>query len=236
MAGRLYIDFCGEEHVLEVGQTLTFGRAGDLVVDDNPYLHRVLGRFGHRDGHWWLDNEGSAIVLNLFDRTGPTSAVIAPGSTSVLGMAEFGCGFTAGPCRYELDGAVEDVASSGVEVGPQSDPDGMRTLDWGVVDLNADQRLLLVELAERCLSDPGASPAELPAKRASARRLGWSLSKYNRKLDHLCAKLDRAGVSGLYGTDGLQALDRRRRLVDHALGHDLVTQADLGLLEGLPTA
>jgi hypothetical protein len=57
------------------------------------------------------------------------------------------------------------------------------------------------------------------------------MSKYNRKLDHLCQKLDRAGVPGLYGAEGAQASDRRRALVDHAVAVGLVTVDDLTLLD-----
>ncbi len=56
MVGRLYLDFCGDELVLEPGGSLTFGRCADLVVDDNPYLHRRLGRFVDRGGVWCLEH------------------------------------------------------------------------------------------------------------------------------------------------------------------------------------
>src|SRR5690606_1784466 len=50
---RLVVDLVGERHEVEQDQAFTFGRAGDLVVDDsNPYLHRILGRFTWHDG-WW---------------------------------------------------------------------------------------------------------------------------------------------------------------------------------------
>ncbi|MFV0317432.1 MAG: hypothetical protein ACK5O2_10810 [Microthrixaceae bacterium] len=226
MGGRLYVDFCGDEHVVELGDRLSFGRGGDLVIDENPYMHRVVGLFSCRDGHWILSNEGSHIVLNVLDRTGPSSAVLAPGRSLGLTMAEFAVGFVAGRTRYEIDAALEgvaDPAEQGAEV------EGQKTLDWGVVELNAEQRLLLVDLASDRLADPHTE-VDPPSRAVCARRLRWSLSKYNRKLDHLCLKLDRAGVQGLCGTEGAQATDRRRRLVDHAIGVGLVTTADLELL------
>lgn len=234
MSGRLYVDFCGEERVLEPGEQLSVGRAADLRIDDNPYLHRVLARFGSTDEHWWVHNCGAAIPLNLFDRGSPSSAVVAPGATAALTMAEFGLAFVAGRTRYELDGALEQVPDPPDPGAPEG---ADRTLDWGVVELNADQRLLLVDLAADRLRLPSRRDVELPAKAACARRLGWSLSKYNRKLDHLCAKLDRAGVTGLCGEAGAQAADRRRRLVDHAVDVGLVTADDLDLLApGRPPA
>lgn len=43
MTTRLFVDFCGEERALAPGDSLTFGRSAELCIDDNPYLHRVLG-------------------------------------------------------------------------------------------------------------------------------------------------------------------------------------------------
>jgi hypothetical protein len=65
-----------------------------------------------------------------------------------------------------------------------------------------------------------------------AARLGWTLAKFNRKLDHLCVKLARAGVAGVHGDLGQLATDRRRVLVEHALEVGLVGPQDLVLLEG----
>lgn len=229
MAQRLYVDYCGEDHVCFPDRSMSFGREADLVIDANPYMHRVLGVFAHRDGHWFLSNVGRSIVINIADRTGPTSVVLSPGRSLGLAMAEFAVSFVAGRTRYEFDAALEGVDSpleAGFEQGT-----GRRTLEWGMVELNPEQHLLLVELASERLRDPHAERSLSASKAASARRLGWSLSKYNRKLDHLCQKLDRVGVPGLYGAEGIQASDRRRVLVDHALAVGLVTADDLVLLE-----
>ena len=51
-AGKLYLEFCGEDHTLSPGESLSFGRAADLVIDENPYMHRVVGRFVQRGNHW----------------------------------------------------------------------------------------------------------------------------------------------------------------------------------------
>lgn len=229
MAGRLYVDFCGEQFVVDPDRELRFGREAELVIDTNPYLHRVLGRFVQRGGHWWLDNLGASIPLQLLDRAGPTSSVVAPGAAVVVTFGEFHCRFHAGPHRYELGGALEDFELD-LDLGDA--PGGHRTLEWGVVDLNDDQRLLLTALCAHRLRHPGEPPVEPPANRACARRLGWSLSKFTRKLDHLCLKLAKVGVEGLHGEDGLQATNRRRRLAEHALEVGLVTGDDLGLLDG----
>ena len=44
----------------------SFGRKGDLVIDDgNRYLHRKLGEFRFDGSRWWLHNTGSSINLSL---------------------------------------------------------------------------------------------------------------------------------------------------------------------------
>lgn len=228
MAGRLYVDFCGEEFEFLPGDSLSFGREADLVIDENPYMHRVVGRFDCSDDHWWIHNCGTAIAINVFDHNSSTTAFVAPGATAALTMAEFAVAFVAGRTRYEIDAALEDMEDPAESVHrPEV---GQRTLEWGLVELNTEQRLLLVDLAEHRLVHPSDRDSELPAKAACARRLGWSLSKYNRKLDHLCAKLDRAGVPGMYGEAGFQAVDRRRRLVDHAVDFGLIGSDDLDVL------
>lgn len=225
VGGRLYVDFCGEGHVVSPPDSLSFGRAADLEVDDNPYLHRVVGRFDHRNGHWVLGNVGASTVLNVTDHDGATAVALAPGRSLGLAMAEFSVAFVAGRTRYEIDAALEEIEDP-LEADLTSHG-GQSTLEWGVVELNDDQRTLLVDLAAGRLSDPHAGDWAPDPKGACARRLGWSLSKYNRKLDHLCEKLDRAGVPGLCGAEGVQASDRRRLLVEHAVTAGLVTRADL---------
>ncbi|MGI9578636.1 MAG: hypothetical protein ACR2OH_10580 [Microthrixaceae bacterium] len=229
MAGHLYVDFCGEQHKLADGNELTFGRQATLEIDENPYLHRVLGRFAHRDGHWWLDNVGRSIVLNLHDRNSRAHATVVPGGTTVVTHADAAVNFVAGRSRYEVDVAAED-ATDPVETAEAPEA-GERTLDFGVVELNVDQRLLLVDLAAHRLMNPSGADQQLRPKAESAQRLGWSLSKYNRKLDHLCAKLTKAGIAGLHGESGASAADRRSRLLEHSVAVGLVGAEDLSLLD-----
>jgi hypothetical protein len=229
MAGRLFIDFCGEEYILSRDDTLTFGRTADLEVDTNPYLHRRLGLFHHEGGHWWVSNTGGSILLNVHGPGRDESSVVAPGGRFALTVPEFTIGFTAGPNRYEVSGAVEDVEAR-IDL---DDSSGTRTLEWGVVDLNADQHLLLVATCERLLrTEPGTELEEpIPPSRACANRLGWSITKYNRKLDHLCLKFSRVGLRGLQGEQGNHATNRRTLLAEHAIRVKLVVESDLSLLD-----
>ena len=70
----------------------------------------------------------------------------------------------------------------------------------------------------------------LPPSAKVAERLGWNLTRYNRKLDNVCEKLSRAGVRGLRGSVSDLASSRRARLVEYALAVSLVSVDDLALL------
>ncbi len=227
MSGRLFIDFCGEESDVGPTESLSFGRVADIEIDTNPYLHRRVGLLEYRAGDWWLTNTGSSILLNVHDRARRNSAVVSPGGRLALTMAEFSIGFSAGPHAYEVLGVVEDVDLS---IDLEESGDGDRTLEWGVVELNEDQHHLLLALCEPALRSE-IPEFSTPASRACALRLGWSMSKFNRKLDHLCRKLSRVGVSGLHGESGNNATGRRKTLAEHALRAGLVTAADLSLLD-----
>ncbi len=229
------MDFCGEERALDPGDELTFGRSGTLEIDDNPYLHRLLGRFVSRDGVWWLEHLGSRVPMVLRDANGPSSSTIAPGTSVALTHGEFVLCFAAGPTTYEVLGALETDEWAIDLLGPDGLA-GTRTLEWGRVELNDDQLLLLVAMCEQRLADPSVTDVAVIANRVGAARLGWSLPKFNRKLDHLCEKLHRAGVAGVHGGVGASAADRRHRLVEHALEARLVTPEDLDLLAGLGPA
>ena len=100
--------------------------------------------------------------------------------------------------------------------------------------LTPSQRLLIVALAEPTLREPTAG-LQIPANKQTAARLHWTITKFNRKLDNVCAKLTKAGVAGLHGTPGNLAANRRRTLVEFALQSGLVTADDLDLIDEIPT-
>lgn len=232
----LVIEFCGEEWLVGPDDHLDFGRAAGLTIDEsNRYLHRRAGCFRHRADRWWLRNEGSHLPLSVLESVGRPMVVLPPGVETALSPGEFAVVLAAGPTRYELRGRCPDPHAP---VSPLDDPTpGETELDytvpWGVFELNDDQRALLAALAEPRLRDPLVEPERLPPNRQTAMRLGWTLSKFNRKLDHLCGRLSRHGVRGLQGRVGTTANDRRQNLVEHALAHQLVQPADLALLDDL---
>jgi hypothetical protein len=65
----------------------------------------------------------------------------------------------------------------------------------------------------------------------AAARIGWTLTRFNRKLDNVCDKLDKVGVQGLRGGKGNLATNRRLRLVEYAVATRLISQDDLYLLD-----
>jgi hypothetical protein len=238
---QLAIEFLGEQRLLSAGDELTFGRAADLVVDENRYLHRVLGRFSSSGGWWWLTNLGSSIPINVSDATSPSFTKLAPGATTVISFDSASVTFEAGGATYEL--LVDIVRSEADDIGATDvDDDDDLAVEWSAevtttassLPMSPEQRLLLVALAEAQLRDPSAV-LDLPTNRQIASSLGWTITKYNRKLDGLCVKFAAHGVAGLRGSTDALARDRRLRLVDHALHAAIVTPADLPLLDAART-
>ena len=224
----LKIDFAGEEVEVSASDSLTFGRDADLEVDTNRYLHRRVGVFQHRAGSWWLSNIGSAIALEVCDSASPSRMTISPGASAPVPFRDCLVRFQAGPVVYEL---VITQPSSNLFPTTEEALTGLPTITSSNVTLNEEQRLLLVALAATRLRDRGSAKSAIPPNRVVSNQLGWSTTKFNRKLDNLCAKFDRLGVAGLKGDSSGLASKRRERLVDHVLTVGLISDDDLVLLE-----
>ncbi|MXG90889.1 hypothetical protein [Nocardioides flavescens] len=228
----LTVEYCGEVHTLSPGDSFSIGRDADLAVDDNPFLHRRLIQLTHESGFWWISNVGSRLAVTVSGGAGSLQAWVAPGTRMPLVLARVAVLFTAAATTYELE-LTQDVHAAGT-VFDVADPEteeaaGDATL--GAVDLTPSQLLLLVALAEGVLRRTGTGAIELPTNAAAASRLGWSLTTFNRKLDNVCDKYDRAGVKGLRGgRDGL-ATSRRARLVEYAVAARIVRPEHLADLD-----
>lgn len=223
----LTVDFCGEQRRLDPAKPFTIGRKADLSVDDNPYLHRNLARISASEGFWWLTNVGSGIALTVSDRDARVQAILSPGSALPLTFPQTVVRFSAGPTLYEVDLLLDGAIYAGAhEV--HVDPSGDTTV--GPLPLTEDQHLLLVALAERALKRGTNGVTSLPSSAEAAERLGWPLTTFNRKLDALCAKMEKAGVPGLHGGPSKLASSRRAKLVEHALAVRLVEPKDLDRL------
>lgn len=225
-AAGLIVRFLDLEHRVPADEQLTFGRAADIVLDeDNLYLHRVVGRFVWWDGFWWIENLGDALELQLLGDDG-SQVKLPPGAQAPLTQPQAAVRFSAGGLPYEVEAAVAAPSGPGPpSLGPA---EGQPTTRYGDVVLTADERALVVELARPFLLDPGAGPEQLPSNEDVAAALGWGRTKLNRKLDYLCERMTRAGVRGLHGGRGQLANNRRWVLVQHALLARLVTPEELG--------
>ena len=171
--GPITVEFLDDEIVLAHGDALTFGRRADLVIDDNPFLHRVIGRVASREGIWWLQNHGARTVLELRDANSDFLSKIPPSQQIPITSVEMALTFSAGPSNYELlfhQGRPIATGLSGDE------RPGTATIDFGVIPFTTDQHLLLVALCENRLLGESA----LPSNRAIARTVGWTITKYNR--------------------------------------------------------
>lgn len=227
VAAGASVIFCGERHDLIADRTFTIGRDADLVVDDNPFLHRRLLRLEHAAGLWWLINVGSRLSATVSDTDGLLQSWLAPGARLPLVLPATTVMFTAGATTYEVEVLVHSPYTP--TGSARDDADGSSTLAPPV--LTATQHLLVLSLAEPLLRQGGRGRTELPTSAEAARRLGWALTRFNRKLDNVCQKLAKAGVRGLHGAPGLLAAGRRARLVEYAIAGRLVTREDLYLLD-----
>lgn len=225
-AGALHVDFAGELFDVGVDDTLTIGRRGSIALDDNPYMHRDFLRVSHADGFWWVHNVGTRLPAQLTDPQGLMKSILAPGARLPLVFGVLLLTFTAGQTTYEIEISVPvpayELQVTPVDVGETT---------MGAITFTPSQHLAILALAEPLLRLAGTGTAEVPTSVVAARRLGWTLTKFNRKIDNVCEKLERAGVTGLRGSSGVSATNRRLRLVEYALSALLVTAADLPKLE-----
>jgi len=226
---RLLIDFVGELHQVAIDQRFTFGRTGDLIVDDNPYMHRIVGRFRFADGLWWIDNAGSAITLEIADRNSPSRMKLAPGSSASLSFERSVVRFPAAATTYEIEVTIPSPDRTPVEKLSNDVGEDTVTVSVLGISMTDDQRRCIASLAKARLEDPGA-PATIPTNRSAAALLGWKITRFNRKLDNVCNRLADAGVAGLRGDASEMATNRRQRLVDYSISSGLITAADLELL------
>ena len=228
-ASELRVEFCGEEYSAAQDETLTFGRSADIVLDENRFLHRVLGEFSHSNGLWWLRNVGSSIAVTLHDDGSPSMSRIAPGSSVPVVFAASTVRFDAGGTTYEMTLDLvgddpDDAEPNDAENSPASDVAvdetaiAEMTTTTTSIPLTDDQFALLLALARPLLSGGDS----LPTNRQLASSLEWTVTKWNRKLDGLCTKFAKAGVTGLHGSADRLAKDRRMRLAEHVVHSGIV--------------
>ncbi len=224
----LVIEFCGEQVDVPSSAPFAIGRDADFVIDENPFLHRRFLSLSREGELWWVANVGGQLAATLSDPEGLLQAWLAPGGRLPLTVPRTVVSFTAGATSYDLDLVVTSAPYDVVNEAPFEGGRGQTTM--GRLSLTRDQLLLILVLAEPRLRAQGRGPTLLPSAPEAAERLGWTVTKFNRKLDNVCAKLAGLGVRGLHGDATRLASNRRARLVEYAVGARVVTFADLAAL------
>ncbi len=226
-APQMTLEYCGEWFTPEPAQVFDIGREGDLTIDENPYLHRRFLRISFQEGIWWLSNVGSLLSATVCDTSGGVQSWLSPGNRIPIVFKSTTIVFTAGPTTYELQAHLsgqqfETQTIAAPETGEQT---------IGMINFTLSQKQLIVALCEPMLKREGTGFTEIPSTADAARRLGWAITRFNRKLDSVCDKLDRMGVKGLRGGPKQLATNRRARLVEYAVTTRLVTAEDLPILD-----
>lgn len=222
------VEFCGEVYTLDSAQPFTIGREGDLVVDSNRFLHRHFLQVCSVDNFWWLTNIGSKLSVTVVSGEGSVQAWLGPQGRLPLVFAKTSVWFTAGATTYEIMIHLDEAPfTTTPAVDPHENVEPTTSL---TAALTPEQMEMLVVLCQPLLAKEVATPSEIPTSALAAERLGWSLTKFNRKLDLVCEKLAAGGVQGLRGDSDRLAVNRRSRLVEYAIATRMVTKADLSLL------
>ena len=221
------VEFCGEWYSIEEPGDFFVGREGDLAIDDNPYLHRQFLRIYADHEMWWLGNVGNLLAATVSDGTGSVQAWLASGARLPLVFPTMHVMFSAGSTTYDFTIHTDEQYFSMSPFASST----MTSTTIMPVTLTVTQKQLILSLAENILTQAVPGRGEVPSSADAAARLGWSMTTFNRKLDNVCDKLDKIGVSGLRGGKGKLANNRRARLVEYALATHLVSVEDLPLLE-----
>lgn len=213
----LTVRFRETSQTLGPGDELGFGRAAQLVIDDNPYLHRLVGRFHWVDDGWRVSNEGRHIVIDLSDGQ-PQPQSVEPGGEVALpevGQVEFAAGSVVYAISFSTGTAPAPppgVPVSGV---------GKAVARYG---LSHTEYLALLALSEPRLRNPDGERVLVPADTHGASRLGLPSAHFGEVMRSLTGRLSDA-------VPAEPADDYRERLVVWAVDQAVVSADDLGLLD-----
>jgi hypothetical protein len=213
--------------MFDAGAATSTGNRRAANEDSNRHLHRQFLSVTQQQGVWLLANVGSQLTATVSDVAGRLEAFVAPGAVLPLVFDDTVVRFTAGPTTYEFSIHMPDPAFATAAAEPPEQGD----TTVGRVAMTPDQLRLIVAIAEPALRGDGRAATTLPSNQEVARRLGWRLTRVNRKLDNVCQKLAAQGIRGLHGAPGQLASNRRARLVEYALAVRMVSRDDLALLD-----
>ena len=209
MGHDLVVEFAGERHL--VSDRLTFGRSGDIELDTNRHLHRLVGEFARRDGVWWLTNLGTRVFVTLVAEDG-SRADLAPGASHALTSEHGSVRIAVGTARYQL--GYELPAAGERPDTPQPPPGDGRTVEFEAV-LTPREVDFLVTFA-RPLMEGGHG--QLPTYSEVAEL--WGVAP--KTLDNTVQTIKRKMRNARLTTD-----EPLEILVRIAVAHSLITPADL---------
>lgn len=216
VVSELVVEFAGEE--IAVDDRLTFGRSGELELDSNPHLHRLVGEFVQRDGQWWLRNLGSRLFLTITAADG-TRVELPPGGQHLIAASRGTVRVSVGQARYELAWRA-DAPDRSVTMQPAVEDGATTPFEMFLTPREVD---FLVTFARPTLAGTGG-PLPTYVEVAAI----WSVSP--KTLDNTVQSIKRKMRNARLARD--EPLDT---LVRIAISHSLVTAADLewsGLLAG----
>jgi len=156
-------------------------------------------------------------------------STVGPGARLPLVFGRTIVTFSAGPYSYEINLDVPNPAFDAVAPTSVEQEAGDTTI--GTTAFTDTQLLAILAIAEPLLKRTGTGSWAVPTAVQAAKRLGWTQTRFNRKLDNVCDKLARVGIRGLKGEQGRQALGRRARLAEYAVTTRIVTAEHLGSLD-----
>ncbi len=189
----LWIDFAGTAR--EVVGSLTFGRTGDLSLDEaNRFMHRITGELIEIDGHWWLSNRGTATRLVVFGSNG-ARIELPPQTQIALPLPSGSISFVAGPTPYQLTYRADAPAESTAPIIASGDA----TVEWGTA-LTDREAIYLTTFALGRLR--GTSNQLLTYGEVADL---WSVSEktVDNTLQRVRGRLKAGGVRGTENLDGL---------------------------------
>ena len=207
---ELTVEFVGEVHTAT--DSLTFGRAAQLCIDDNEYMHRLVGEFYWSGDLWWLRNLGSRIPLTLISHDGKR-VELPPGAVQALSGGGGTVRFQAGRTDYELTyrGADSQLASS--TAASLTGPGATLHIDLELTPREVD--FLVVFCAPHLGQALGGAA---PSYAVVAETWGVSVKTVDNTLQNLRRKIREAGLTGADSSDALASF---------VIVHGLVRQADL---------
>lgn len=206
----LTVEFAGETH--HVARNLTFGRAGDLCIDENQYMHRWVGEFFLEGGYWWLANRGSRIPLTLISGDGKW-VQLPPAATQALAEGSGVVRFRAGQANYELS---YHGAPAGPDSGTSPESEGGDQTLRFKIELTPREVDYMVSFCAPQFSQVAGS--SLPTYAQVASVWGVSVKTVDNALQNLRRKIREAGLTGADSSDGLAAF---------VLAHGLILQSDI---------